>query len=478
MRVRALLFVLLFAAAPAVAQESPDSPVQAGITLLDTWIRTQMEFGGLPGLVIGIVHDQEPVWVKAYGHASLDPPVPMSEDSIFRIASHSKLFTAITVMRARDAGQLRLDDPVTEHLPWFDIHNRHPEARPVTVRHLLTHTAGLPRESIHPAWTDFEFPEVEALRETVSDQETTYATETKWKYSNLGFTLAGMVAEAAAGDSFADLVTDGILRPLGMDSTSVGRVPADQRGRLATGYGRRMPDGPREVFPFVDARSFDPATGLSSTVPDMLRFLSWQMRVRDRRSEEVLASNTLLEMQRVHWLHTSWNSGWGLGFSVRHTEDRDLISHGGGYPGYRTQTQLSPEEKIGVVVFTNGGDGDPGRYLDKAFEWVAPALAAARAEDVKPAVWSSDWDIYLGTYRRRSGDTAVLRQENDLVILSPLSEDPNGSKGVLQPTGTPHVFRLESDGFGAHGELVRFEVTDAGEVTRIFVGVNYSRRVR
>lgn len=478
MRFPTLLFVLLVAAAPAAAEESPDSPVQAGITLLDTWIQAQLEHGGLPGLVIGIVHDQEPVWVKAYGHASLDPPVPMSEDSIFRIASHSKLFTAITVMRARDAGKLRLDDPVTEYLPWFDIRNRHPEARPVTVRHLLTHTAGLPRESIHPAWTDFEFPEVEALRETVSDQETTYATETKWKYSNLGFTLAGMVAEDATGDSFADLVTDGILGPLGMDSTSVGQVPADQRDRLATGYGRRMPEGPREVFPFVDARSFDPATGLSSTVPDMLRFLSWQMRVRDRRSEEILASNTLLEMQRVHWLQSSWDSGWGLGFSVRHTEDRDLIGHGGGYPGYRTQTQLSPEEKIGVVVFTNSGDGDPGRYLNKAFEWVAAALAASRAEKEEPAVWSSDWDIYLGTYRRRNGDTAVLRQENDLVILSPLSEDPSGSKGVLKPTDTPHVFRLVSDGYGAHGELVRFDVNDAGEVTQVFVGVNYSRRVR
>ena len=129
-------------------------------------------------------------------------------------------------------------------------------------------------------------------------------------------------------------------------------------------------------------------------------------------------------------------------------------------------------------MFTNSGDGNPGRYLNKAFEWVAPALAGARAEKAKPAIWSSDWDIYLGTYRRRSGETAVLRQENDLVILSPLSEDPNGSKGVLKPTDTPHVFRLESDGYGAHGELVRFEVNDAGEVTRIFVGVNYSRRVR
>lgn len=445
--------------------------------MLDEWVRTQVEYSGV-GLVIGIVHDQDVVFLKAYGRSSLDPETPMNEDSIFRIASHSKLFTAISVLRERDAGTLRLDDRIIEHLPWFDIENRHPEARAVTVRHLLTHTAGLPRESIHPAWTEFEFPEAEAVRDTVSDQETTYATETKWKYSNLGFTLAGMVAEAASGKSFAELVNQGILEPLGMDSTSVGPIPADHESRLATGYGRRMADGSRQTMPFVDAHSFDPATGFSSSVPDMLRFLQWQMRVRDRKSDKVLTTNTLREMQRVHWVQSSWTGGWGLGFSVRHTEDRDLIGHGGGYPGYRTQTQLSPEEKIGVVVFTNSGDGNPGRYLDKAFEWVAPALAAARAEKEKPAVWSGDWDIYLGTYRRRNGDTAVLRQENDLVILSPLSEDPSGSQGVLKPTDTPHVFRLESDGYGAHGELVRFEVNDAGEVTRVFVGVNYSRRVR
>ena len=390
-RIAAGLLLALALAAPgaaggnAAAAEEADNPeLRAGLTLLDAWIRARMEYSGLPGLVIGIVHDQETVWTKAYGQASLDPAVPMTEDHIFRIASHSKLFTAIAVMRQRDAGNLRLDDPITGHLPWFDIANRHPEARPVTVRHLLTHTAGLPRESIHPAWTDFEFPEAEAVRATVSDQETTYATETKWKYSNLGFTLAGMVAEAAAGASFAELVQGGILDPLGMDSTSVGPVPADQADRLATGHGRRMPDGSRDSFPFVDARSFDPATGLSSTVPDMLRFLSWQMRVRDRRSEEVLATNTLLEMQRVHWLQPSWNSGWGLGFSVRHTDDRDLVGHGGSYPGYRTQTQLSPEEKVGVVVFTNGGDGNPGQYLEKAFEWVAPPTSPKTRRKRRP----------------------------------------------------------------------------------------------
>ena len=459
---------------PARAAEHPDPKVQAGLTMLDEWIRSHVEYTGV-GLVIGIVHDQDVVWLKAYGHASLDPMTPMAEDSIFRIASHSKLFTAISVLRARDAGALRLDDEVATHLPWFDIENRHPEARPVTLRHLLTHTAGLPRESIHPAWTDFEFPEAEAVRDTISDQETTYPTETKWKYSNLGFTLAGMVAEAASGTPFAELVNQAILEPLGMDSTSVGPIPADHQGRLATGYGRRQADGSRMSMPFVDARAFDPATGVSSSVPDMLKFLQWQLRVRDRRSDEVLATNTLLEMQRVHWVQPSWDSGWGLGFSVRHTEDRDLIGHGGSYPGYRTQTQLSPEEKIGVVVFTNAGDGNPGRFLDKAFEWVAAPLAKEEAETV---TYDPDWDIYVGTYRNRWGDTSVLRLEDELVIFSPLSENPDRSKGTLRSTDESHVFRLESDGFGAHGELVRFEMNEDGAVARIYVGVNYSEKVR
>ena len=459
---------------PARAAEHPDPKVQAGITMLDEWIRSHVEYEGV-GLVIGIVHDQDVVLLKAYGYSSLDPEAPMQEDSIFRIASHSKLFTAISVLRARDAGALRLDDEVATHLPWFDIENRHPKARPVTVRHLLTHTAGLPRESIHPAWTDFEFPEAEAVRDTISDQETTYATETKWKYSNLGFTLAGMVAGAASGKPFAELVNQGILEPLGMDSTSVGPIPADHQGRLATGYGRRMADGSRQSMPFVDARAFDPATGVSSSVPDMLKFLQWQLRVRDRKSDKVLATNTLLEMQRVHWVQSSWDSGWGLGFSVRHTEDRDLIGHGGSYPGYRTQTQLSPEEKVGVVVFTNAGDGNPGRFLEKAFEWVAPPLAD---EEEKKAVYNSAWDIYLGTYRNRWGDTSVLRLEDELVIFSPLSENPDRSKGTLRSTDEPHVFRLESDGFGAHGELVRFQVNDEGAAVRIYVGVNYSEKVR
>ena len=318
------LFILMvcLVVAPVQAQRLSDQPeVASRIVLLDEWVKTQMEYSGLPGLVIGIVQNQETVWSKAYGYADVETGQPMHTETIFRIASHSKLFTSIAIMQLRDAGKIRLDDPIASHLPWFDIKDRYPDAPPITIRHLLTHSAGLPRESSHPSWTEYSFPTADEVMETISTQATIYPSETKWKYSNLGLTLAGMIVEATTNQSYKAYIEDKILAPLGMTSTSVG-VPTDaHRDRMATGYGRRMPDGTRAVMPFIDAKAFDPATGLSSTVDDMIKFLSWQMRIRDGYDHEVLHANTLREMQRVHWLQDDWMRGSGLGFAVAHTED-------------------------------------------------------------------------------------------------------------------------------------------------------------
>ena len=451
--------------------------VKSQIRLLDEWIQTQMEYSGLPGLVIGIVHDQEVVWIKSYGQANLATQTKMRTDSIFRIASHSKLFTAIAVLQLRDQGRLRLDDPIQDHLPWFDIRNNHSESPRITIRHLLTHSSGLPRESIHPAWSDLEFPNASQVRATVAQQETIYPAESRWKYSNLGLTLAGMIVERVSGRPFEQYVEGEIIVPLKMTSSSVGIPPDEHRKQLATGYTRRLPDGSRKVRPFVDAKAFDPATGVSSNVVDMLRFLSWQMRVRERKSSEVLQPNTLREMQRVHWLKKNWTQGWGLGFEITHTKERNLIGHGGSFPGYRTKTVLSPEEKIGVVAFTNGGDGDAGRFVQKVFSWVAPSVREAAKEERKPPTPDPSWKTYLGKYRTLWGDSTVLILKDQLIVIYPQSENPLTAKGVLKPVGE-HTFRLESEGFGPHGELVRFELDENGDVIRMFMGANYSERVR
>ena len=200
------------------------------------------------------------------------------------------------------------------------------------------------------------------------------------------------------------------------------------------------------------------------------------MRLRAGGATDVLRPSTLREMQRVHFLNETWTGGRGLGFGITHTDARDLVGHGGSYPGYRTSTMLSPKEHLGVVVFTNGVDGNPSRYVRKVYDWVAPAIVKAVKGDAPPKKADPSWTLYTGTYRSRGRDRMVMILDDQLVLLSPMSDDPTASKGILVPV-EEHVFRLTATGGGPHGELVRFTLNDSGSVTRIYVGVNYSERL-
>src|SRR5262249_11442816 len=164
--------------------------VAAQIDLFSAWIEAQMAYSGQPGLAIGMVYDQEVVWARGFGYANVEARVPTTPQTIYRIASITKLFTSTAIMQLRDAGALQLDDPLTKHLPWFTVQQRATDAPPITIRHLLTHTSGLPREAAFPYWTEADaFPTAEQIRATVPQQETVLPPETRWTYSNLALTL-------------------------------------------------------------------------------------------------------------------------------------------------------------------------------------------------------------------------------------------------------------------------------------------------
>jgi len=251
--------------------------VASNIDLLSVWIKAQIAYNGLPGLSIGIVYDQELVWAAGFGYADIERKVEAMPRTIYRIASITKLFTSTAVMQLRDAGKLRLDDPITHYLPWFKIQNRHLEAAPITVRHLLTHTSGLPREAAFPYWTDSNFPSREQIRQTIPQQETILPTETEWKYSNLGLALAGEIVAAVSGQDYPDYVQQHIFDPLDMNSTYIRSLKPDHP-RLATGYGRRLPDGSRGVSPFTDSLGLTSAFNIASTIEDLSRFAMLQFR--------------------------------------------------------------------------------------------------------------------------------------------------------------------------------------------------------
>jgi D-alanyl-D-alanine carboxypeptidase len=454
---------------PSTAKLLANQQVVDSLELLCAWVEAQMAQREQPGLSIGIVFDQQLVWAKGFGYADLERKVPATPTTLYRIASITKLFTSTAILQLRDEGKLQLDDPLARHLPWFQIKQRFPSAPPVTLRHLLTHTSGLPREAAFPYWVDNEFPDMTAIRERLPDQETALATETKWKYSNLGLTLLGEVVSAVAGTPWADYIEQKILKPLGMENTFACTVPAGHP-QLAVGYGRRLPNQPRQIGPHSDTRGIAPSANMTSCVEDLAKFAMLQLRDGPRRGQQVLCGSSLREMQRVHWLNPDWSAGRGLGFYVWRLNGKTLAGHGGALQGYRTDFQVCPEDKAAVIVLTNADDGMPLLYMEKAFKWVAPAIVATAAPKAKAATAHADWQRYLGKYRNVWGDTQVMVRGGELTLIDPSQPDPLAATARLVPVDE-HTFRIESkENFGSDGELAVFQVDEAGHVLSLTLG--------
>jgi len=140
------------------------------------------------------VSDQELVWGKGFGFADTNAKLPMTPTTKFRMASHSKLFTAIAIMQLREEGKLRLDDPVAKYLTWFRAIPAGNDDGPITIEQLLSHSSGLQREA-GEHWTSFEFPTADELRRLYADRHAAFAPSVRWKYSNLAYAVAGMIIE-------------------------------------------------------------------------------------------------------------------------------------------------------------------------------------------------------------------------------------------------------------------------------------------
>jgi CubicO group peptidase (beta-lactamase class C family) len=443
--------------------------VVESLDLLCAWIEAQLAHREGVGLSIGIVYDQQLVWAQGFGHADVERKTAATPQTIYRIASITKLFTSTAILQLRDAGKLQLDDPLSKHLPWFQIKHRFPDAPPITLRHLLTHTAGLPREAAFPYWIDNEFPTLEQIQERLPEQETALPTESKWKYSNLGLTLLGEVVSAVADMPWADYIEGKILQPLEMENTFARTVPADHP-QLATGYGRRLPHQPRQLAPHSDTRGIAPSANMASCVEDLAKFAMLQFRDGPQRGKQILRGSSLREMQRVHWLNPDWSAGRGLGFYVWRLDGKTLSGHGGALQGYRTEFQLCPADKIGVIALTNADDGMPLLYVEKAFKWPVPALLKAAAPKTKAVDPDPVWARYVGKYRSVWGDVQILVREGKLTLLDPSLADPLLGTATLTPVAE-HTFRIESkESFASDGELAIFHLDSDGAVVSLQLG--------
>ena len=424
--------------APTVEELRSHAEVVGAIAAIDAWVEGRQLYDRIPGVSVGIVSDQDMLWSAGYGHANVADEVPADGDTLYSICSISKLFTAIGIMQLRDEGRLRLDDSVGQHLDWFDIRQVHEDSAPITLESLLTHSSGLPRESDFPYWNgpDFPFPTREQMIAKLDEQQTLYPSRYYFQYSNLALSLAGEVVQAVSGVDYNDYIVERILRPLEMSDTRTF-YPDDLRGgQMAIGYTGIHREQAREpVDPFF-TRGITAAAGFTSSVNDLAKFASWQFSVLDYNDSKVLSTNSLREMQRVHWVDPDWETTWGIGFNVRKSDDLTIVSHGGGCPGYITSFTMVPKQKLAAIVLTNAGDGAAGEMAVNIVKTLGPALKKVSASEGEDGE-IPDFSEFEGNYESRPwGGEVAIRQWGDKLVAIDL------------PSGTlkDAMIRLEHDG--------------------------------
>lgn len=440
-----------------------DRDFSAALALLDARVAAIVESHVTPGLSIAVVRGQETVWARGFGYANVATEVPATPETVYAVGSITKLFTATMLMQLRDAGKLRLDDPVQKYVPDVAVPRRHPDAPPISFRHLVTHTAGLPKDAPLGYWAGFDFPSAQQVIDSLARSDQPFPPGTQWKYSNYGFALLGYTLSRIADQPWETYIQEHILDPLGMTS-SAPRLTERFLPVTATGYARPVDGWPPAAFPHVDIGGIGFGGSLHSSVLDMARFIAEQLNPAPR----LLKRSTIEEMQRIQWLNPDWQSGNGIPWAMRHTALGTRIGHGGGVYGFTCQVQLAPADALGVAVFTNGSDGAVGQSVaERALDLLVSTSrdAASRRPVCPPPEIPASWSRYVGRYRWFLGDVEIRIQDGELVLLIPAG---GATQSVpLQPVAE-HEFGMATG--SQRGEPLRFVLDDDGRVGRVWVG--------
>lgn len=369
-----LMAVILFLSGVTHAAQAPRAPGAGSdgrARLAKAFAEIDALFDGftqrshVPGAAWGIVIDGRLAHTGASGVRNLTTRAPADADTVFRIASMTKSFTAIAILQLRDEGKLSLDDPVERYVPELKG-LRYPttDSPRITIRHLLTHGEGFPEDN---PWGDQQLAESEEAFTRMMQEGIPFSNVpgVAYEYSNYGFAILGRVVSRAANVPYDEYVARRILQPLGMTSTTLhaSRVPPE---RLAVGY--RWEDARWKEEPALPHGSFGAMGGMLTSVRDLSRYVAMFLDAwppRDGPETSPLRRASLREMQqpwrpsslRVEGSRASTSaqvtsSAYGFGLSITQTCDfRAMVSHGGGLPGYGSTMRWLPDYGVGLIAF-------------------------------------------------------------------------------------------------------------------------------
>lgn len=331
---------------------------------IDQFFEEAIREDHIPGAVFVLVKDGKIVFNKGYGYADLERRIPVDPDkSMFRVASISKLFTAMAVMQLVEEGKIELQEDVNKYLKHFQIESSYD--RPITVKDLLLHTDGFDLQW-YIGWFARSEKDMKPLGEFLADRLPPQIERPgeAYYYSDVGMTLAGYIVEEITGVDFVQYVEEKIFKPLDMNHSSFFQpLPPRLESGLAVGYEENV-DGYQPV-PFLYFNSV-PAGALSISSTDMAHFMIAHLQKGQYHSARVLSEPLVREMQDRHFQYHPQLPGVGYGFHVSGGRPQTL-HHGGSVPGYYSLVLLMPDQNLGFFLAVNNQKGEVVNRLSNRF---------------------------------------------------------------------------------------------------------------
>lgn len=314
---------------------------------IDKYIDAYVNKSGIPGLSVGIVKDNQIVYLRSFGSAdnkgrSVTPQTP------FILGSTSKSFTALAIMQMVEKGKLNLDDTVQKYLPWFRVENLESSSK-ITIRHLLNHTSGMSRNGAYSLISMSDLNDLERYIRKLRSVKLTQSVGASFQYSNEGYQILGLIVESISGLSFSDYISRNIFVPLQMKHSYTSKVDAKANG---------LAEGNRVIFGFpvtsdlMYPKAYIPIGYLISSSEDMCNYLICQMNDGVFENKRVASSSTINEMHKPA-IKIESNSYYGMGWFSGLTNGVYTVKHTGSVEDYYSYMAIIPKGNWGVIVLSN-----------------------------------------------------------------------------------------------------------------------------
>ncbi|MBY8999621.1 MAG: beta-lactamase family protein [Candidatus Heimdallarchaeota archaeon] len=319
----------------------------------------------LPSYGVSLINGNETIYQNAVGMSNIESGVEANLQTVFRAGSISKVFTAVEIMRLYEEGLVDLDAPIETYLPDFSINSRFNDSDPITIRNILAHRSGLPRNGNIPLWAWDN--ETYILRDLVASLEESYVAfpaNYRFKYSNIGYNILGRIIEVVRGELFAFRLRDSLLRPIRMNSSGFLSQDTPAQAQIAMGYYK---DGKNNI-PYNQYDLITLASGnLYTTLDDMNAFARFIFNEGNVNGNQILNETTLSLMFESQYSSSRDPQQIGAGFFVDNhllPENEQIVFHAGTCDGTGSIFAVIPEQQLGVVLYANSEEFvDPCKTL-------------------------------------------------------------------------------------------------------------------